>query len=107
MQISTRAAGSRLGSIARFHARFERIHPFQEGNGRVGRFLVLKQCVESGLDLVSVDEEFNKPYKSWLEYAQTSGDVVHLVEVFEDCQARLDEKMRDKHVDALLDFEVE
>ncbi|MDO4797647.1 MAG: Fic family protein [Coriobacteriales bacterium] len=28
-----------------FHVRFERIHPFQDGNGRVGRLILLKECL--------------------------------------------------------------
>lgn len=93
-----------IADIADFHARFEHIHPFQEGNGRTGRFLVLKQCIESGLDLVSIDEEYERPYKAWLEFAQSEGKIDHLVSVFEDCQKRFDRKMREKGVDRLLDF---
>ena len=32
--------------IAIFHYKFEKIHPFQDGNGRIGRFIILKQCIE-------------------------------------------------------------
>ena len=28
-----------------FHVRFERIHPFQDGNGRVGRLILFKECL--------------------------------------------------------------
>lgn len=33
--------------ILDFHVRFERIHPFQDGNGRVGRLIMLWQCLQS------------------------------------------------------------
>lgn len=35
--------------IVEFHVRFERIHPFQDGNGRVGRLIMLKECLQSGV----------------------------------------------------------
>lgn len=34
-----------IQDIIAFHANFERIHPFQDGNGRVGRLIVLKECL--------------------------------------------------------------
>ena len=34
-----------LKDIADFHYKFEKIHPFQDGNGRIGRFIILKQCL--------------------------------------------------------------
>ena len=35
--------------IVEFHVRFERIHPFQDGNGRVGRLIMLKECLANGI----------------------------------------------------------
>lgn len=34
-----------INDIIAFHAAFERIHPFQDGNGRVGRLIALKECL--------------------------------------------------------------
>ena len=35
--------------IIEFHAEFERIHPFQDGNGRVGRLVALKECLHHSI----------------------------------------------------------
>ena len=38
-----------LEDLLDFHVRFERIHPFQDGNGRVGRLLLLKECLRNNI----------------------------------------------------------
>ena len=84
-----------IEDIAKFHYRFELIHPFQDGNGRIGRFIILKQCIESDIDLIAIDNEYEKEYKEALYKAQKTDDVSFLVDVFSKCQKRLDEKMTD------------
>lgn len=84
-----------IEDIANFHYRFELIHPFQDGNGRIGRFIILKQCIESDIDLIAIDNEYEKEYKEALYKAQKTDDVSFLVDVFSKCQKRLDEKMID------------
>ncbi len=37
-----------FAEILDFHVRFERIHPFQDGNGRVSRLLMFKECLANG-----------------------------------------------------------
>lgn len=38
-----------LADIIDFHARFESIHPFQDGNGRVGRLVMFKECLKNDI----------------------------------------------------------
>lgn len=42
------ASGKTLDDILDFHVRFECIHPFQDGNGRIGRLILLKECLKFG-----------------------------------------------------------
>lgn len=38
-----------LDDLIDFHVRFERVHPFQDGNGRVGRLILFKECLANGI----------------------------------------------------------
>ena len=82
-----------LKDIADFHYKFEKIHPFQDGNGRIGRFIILKQCLEWNIDLIAIDDKYDDEYRNALYKAQKTGDSDDLVMVFKKCQNRLDEKL--------------
>lgn len=53
-----------------FHYHFEAIHPFQDGNGRVGRLLLFKECLASGIVPFIITEELKYFYyrglQNWL-----------------------------------------
>lgn len=83
-----------LEDIADFHQKFEHIHPFQDGNGRIGRFIILRQCLENNIDLITIDNEYNKEYREALYKAQITGNLEELVIIFEKCQERLNEKLQ-------------
>lgn len=55
--------------ILEFHVRFESIHPFQDGNGRVGRLIIFKECLANNIVPFIVDEEHKFYYyrgiKEW------------------------------------------
>lgn len=46
-----------LDDILDFHKRLETIHPFQDGNGRVGRLIMFKECLASGIVPFIITEE--------------------------------------------------
>ena len=51
-----------LEDILDFHVRFEKIHPFQDGNGRVGRLVMFKECLRSGVVPFIITDELKMFY---------------------------------------------
>ena len=48
--------------ILNFHVKFERIHPFQDGNGRVGRLVMFWQCLQAGIVPFIITEDLRFYY---------------------------------------------
>lgn len=48
--------------IIEFHYMFERIHPFQDGNGRVGRLIMFKECLKNNIVPFIIDESLKEFY---------------------------------------------
>ena len=60
--------------ILDFHVRFERIHPFQDGNGRVGRLLMFKECLAQGhVPFIITDELKMFYYRGLRDWGHTDG----------------------------------
>ena len=51
-----------LDDILNFHVQLERIHPFQDGNGRVGRLIMFWQCLQRGIVPFIITEELRLYY---------------------------------------------
>ena len=58
-----------LRDLLDFHVRFERIHPFQDGNGRVGRLILFKECLRYGIVPFIIEDDLKLFYyrglKEW------------------------------------------
>lgn len=51
-----------IEDIIDFHQRFESIHPFQDGNGRVGRLIMFKECLSTGIVPFIITDELKMFY---------------------------------------------
>ena len=60
-----------LDKIAKFHLDFETIHPFNDGNGRIGRALICYQLLRLGLEPIIIrDKEKATYYKAFTDYRE-------------------------------------
>ena len=63
-----------LEDVLDLHVRFEKIHPFQDGNGRVGRLVMFKECLRSGIvPFIITDELKMFYYRGLREWGHTDG----------------------------------
>jgi Fic family protein len=64
-----------LDQILEFHARLESINPFEDYNGRVGRVIMMKECLRHGIDPFVIDDkrrgEYNRGIAEWDEDRET------------------------------------
>ena len=51
-----------LNDILEFHVKFEKIHPFQDGNGRVGRLLMFKECLKYNIVPFILEDDLKMYY---------------------------------------------
>jgi len=66
--------------IIEFHARFEKIHPFQDGNGRIGRLIMVKECLKNNIIPIIILEKDRLFYYRGLREYQTNGEKGFLID---------------------------
>lgn len=60
-----------ISILAEFHARYENIHPFQDGNGRTGRLILFRECLKNKIvPIVIVDSNRNEYLDGLKEYRE-------------------------------------
>ena len=80
-----------------FHKKFESIHPFQDGNGRIGRLIMFKECLMNDVVPFIIDEEHKWYYYRGLkEWNKEKG---YLTDTCLSCQ--------DKYKEWLMYFKIE
>ena len=84
-----------LYDILNFHAEFEKIHPFYDGNGRIGRLLMFKECLKYDIVPFFIEDSYKAYYYRGLKEWQTSGEKGFLI----DTCLMMQDKMK-----AILDY---
>lgn len=74
-----------LEDIADFHYRMETIHPFQDGNGRVGRMVMFKECLRNGImPFLILDRDKPFYYRGLKEYERQPGYLIGTCQMEQD-----------------------
>lgn len=70
--------------IVEFHFNFERVHPFQDGNGRVGRLVAFKECLKNKITPFIIEDSKKSFYYRGLN--EFKNDKTYLIETCYDGQ---------------------
>lgn len=71
--------------IIEFHYEFEKIHPFQDGNGRVGRLIAFKECLKHNITPFYIDNKFKWEYYNGLKnYPEEKGYLIETCKLGQD-----------------------
>jgi Fic family protein len=69
-----------INEIIEFHSKFEKIHPFQDGNGRVGRIIAFKECLKNNIvPFIILDKDKVFYYRGLNQY-QTNKEKGYLID---------------------------
>jgi len=84
--------------VVALHAEFERIHPFQDGNGRVGRLVALRECLRHGIvPFIIEDSKKGYYYRGLSEWPREKGWLVDTCLDAQDSFARLLDALEISH----------
>ena len=76
--------------IVDFHYKFETIHPFQDGNGRVGRLIMFKECLKYNIPPFIIEDSAKDFYRRGLnEYPEEKGFLVETCRASQDAYKKL------------------
>lgn len=76
--------------IVDFHYKFEKIHPFQDGNGRVGRLIMFKECLKYDIPPFIIEDTMKDFYRRGLkEYTSEKGYLMETCRASQDSYKKL------------------
>lgn len=76
-----------LDTLAEFHARYESIHPFQDGNGRTGRIILFRECLHHNIAPFIIQDANRPEYLDALKSYHNNGSIENLITLFKKEQA--------------------
>ena len=83
-----------INEIIEFHAKFEKIHPFQDGNGRVGRIIAFKECLKNNIvPFIILDKDKLFYYRGLYQY-QTNKEKGYLIDTCLNAQDQYTEMIK-------------
>ena len=83
-----------ISVLAEFHARYESIHPFQDGNGRTGRLILFRECLKNGIVPVVIEDANREEYLEALKEYRVGKSLDKLITLFEKEQQFYFEKCK-------------
>ena len=87
-----------LEDIIEFHYKFERIHPFQDGNGRVGRLICFKECLKNNIVPFYIDDKYKFEYYNGLkQWESEKGYLIETCKLGQDLYKALLDYFRVKY----------
>ena len=72
-----------ISVLAEFHARYESIHPFQDGNGRTGRLILFRECLKNGIIPVVIENANRNEYLDAMKEYRKESSLDKLIRLFE------------------------